>query len=245
MGKTQVGNHSAIPVVFDNTSGTQARRHERITQSHPLVRFITDHHKQSDSMERKFKVCAAKVSALKREGLRSGIYVYLIERWIVSGAKDVERLEYCIIAQDDPVPIDSDEAELLVNTVAHHGEDWLGAANEVDCSMASSLFEVCDEWIEIRRNEYDSAQKREDADRRNMMILSIARHLEKQKNKIVERIEKYRSYDPSKYAPLIRMDQGKLKKLEDRLGGKLAELRLKKEPDLRYDLVSTGIIKVY
>lgn len=246
LGKTQIGGHSVVSVRFENTTGVVLKKYERIAQSHPLIRFITECHRQNESIDKTFRVCAAKISHLTRDDVRPGLYVYLIERWIVSGARDIERLEYCVIQDGIDTPIDSDDAELLVNSVAHQGDDWLGAANELDCDKAAQMFDVCDQLIEKRREIYASSQRREDADRKNMMTMSIRRHLEMQEKKILGRIEKYHGYSQSPVdTRYVRMEQGKLKKMKDRLEGKLAEIALKKEPDLRHDLVSAGVIRVY
>ena len=77
------------------------------------------------------------------------------------------------------------------------------------------------------------------------MAASIKRHMEMQEKKIADRIEKYQFSTSTAHAKYVRMEQGKLKKSRDRLESRLAEIMLKRDPEVRHDLVSAGVIMVY
>ncbi|MEW6106987.1 MAG: helicase, partial [Bacillota bacterium] len=140
---------------------------------------------------------------------------------------------------------DSEEAEFVVNTAAQWGEDWLGAYNEVDCERAADVFSDCEDRLDKAFDAFCAAQKREDNDRRHMMMSSIERHLESQRERILERIRRYRMEGSDKQRRLIPAEEGKLKHLTARLGAKIESLRHKDKLQAAHSFVSGGIIRIY
>jgi superfamily II DNA or RNA helicase len=245
LGKTQILSSTSPPtLLFDNRSGGTPAKVEKVTQAHPLIRFITDFHRRNETMKKRFPVSAAQVSNLKLRDISPGTYIYGIQRWVVSGARDIERLEYCAWRMGDSAPLTKDDAELLVNTVAHDGRDWLGTRNEIDCNHAAELYDGCSAILEESYLSFVSAQEREDKDRKMMMINAIEKHLRTQGERIKERITRYEREGEEKHKRLIPAERGKLKKLTDRLLSRIAELRLKERPTHGHAFVSAGVIRV-
>ncbi|WP_035203615.1 SNF2-related protein [Isoalcanivorax pacificus] len=244
MGKSQIISPNPPTLYFNNRSGDVNSRAEQITQSHPLIRFITDFHRRNETIKRRFPVVAARISHLNLQNIPAGVYAFCIQRWMASGARDTERLEYVAWSVGHEHPLPKDSAELLINTVAHEGEDWLGTRNEINCNLAAEFYDRCSESLEDTYRAFVSAQEREDRDRRAMMISSIEKHLRTQGDRINERIARYEREGDEKYRRMIPAERGKLKHLTDRLQSRIAELRLKDNVTHGHAFVSAGVIKV-
>lgn len=244
-GRTQILAASAPTLLFENRMGKTPPRIERVTQDHPLVRFVTECLRQDDSARSRFPVSAIEVSSLRLKQDIKGTYAYAIQRWLVSGARDIERLEYCLLPLDGGEPLESEDAEFIVNTAAHWGEDWLGAYNEVDTERAADAFSDCKDRLDLAFNAFRSAQQREDNDRRHMMISSIQRHLDNQRNRILEKIQRYRAEGTDKQRRLIPAEEGKIRHLTARLGARIESLRHKEKLQAAHGFVSGGIIRIY
>lgn len=244
-GRTQLLSSSSPYLLFENRMGKSAARIERVTQDHPLVRFVTEYQRQQQSAKSRFPVSALKVSSLKIKHDIYGVYVYAIQRWSVSGAKDIERLEYCLMPICGGSALESDDAELTVNSAAHHGEDWLGAHNEIDCEQAADAYSDCKDSLDKAYNSFVSAQRREDNDRRHQMVASIQHHLDTQRSRIIERINRYRTEGSDKQRRLIPAEEGKLKHLTNRLEARIDSLRNKDKLTHAASFVSGGIINFF
>ena len=163
-------------------------RSEKVTQDHPLVRFVAEKLKAAGSGPGYFPVSAVELIANTTTSQPPGIYVYFVMRWSVSGSRDIEQLEYLVKGLDNTLLIDGDAAELMVNTAALEGRDWLGAAIHVDSQRAASFQDSCRTELEERFGEFTAAHKREDADRIRLMVRSLEHHLENKNRKSQELI---------------------------------------------------------
>lgn len=243
-GRTAILSTSPPALLFDNKLGKTKRGVEKVTQDHPLVRFVAEKLKAAGSGPGYFPVSAVEVIANTTTSQPAGIYVYFVMRWSVSGSRDIERLEYLVKGLDSSLLIDGDAAELMVNTAALEGRDWLGANMHVDAQQAASLQDSCRAELEERFREFASAQKREDADRIRLMVRSLEHHLENKKRKSHELIARYSASGDAKRMRMIPAERGRLKKEMQRVEGRIAELRLKEDLKAHDSAVSGGVIRV-
>lgn len=242
-GRTRLASTEPSLLLFENKLGKSSYNVERVTQDHPLIRFVTEQMKFSRTSF--YPASAIQVNANTHAEAMSGIFVYAICRWSVSGSRDIERLEYAMINLENRIVIDGDIAESLLNVAALDGRDWSSAMNEVDNQVVADIFEDCSEQLTIRFNSFIEAQQREDRDRVNMMVNAIQRHLDRQGQQIKDRIEKYTANATLTYRKLIPLEQGKLKKLTARLTGRMDELRLREKVESQSSFVSGGVVKFF
>jgi superfamily II DNA or RNA helicase len=243
-GKTAILSTSAPALLFDNKLGKTKAGVEKVTQDHPLVRFVAEKLKAAGAGPGYFPVSAVELIANTTTGQPPGIYVYFVMRWSVSGSRDIERLEYLVKGLDNGMLIDGDAAELMVNTAALEGRDWLGAATHIDSQQAASLQDTCRAELEERFREFAAAQKREDADRIRLMVRSLEHHLENKKRKSQELIARYSASGDAKRVRMIPAERGRLKKEMQRVEGRIAELRLKEDLKAHDSAVSGGVIRI-
>jgi SNF2 family DNA or RNA helicase len=243
-GRTAILSTSPPVLLFDNKLGKTKAGVEKVTQDHPLVRFVAEKLKASGAGPGYFPVSAVELIANTTTSHAPGIYVYFVMRWSVSGSRDIERLEYLVKGLDNNVLVDGDAAELMVNTAALEGRDWLGAAMSVDSQTAASLQDACRAELEDRFREFVAAQKREDADRIRLMVRSLEHHLESKKRKSQELIARYSASGDGRRVRMIPAEQGRLKKEMQRVEGRIAELRLKEDLKAHDSAVSGGVIRI-
>lgn len=242
LGRTKLASSQPSNLLFENQLGKSSFDIERVTQDHPLIRFVTE---QMNLSEKSFYPASAiQMNAIAHSDAIPGTYVYVIKRWSVSGSRDIERLEYSMINFDNKLEISSDKAESLMNAAALVGKDWHSAMNEVDNQAVAELFDDCQYQLDLRFKDFKESQQREDRDRINMMVNTLQKHLERQSQQIMDRINYYTNFGTEKQRRLIPAENGKLKKLKARLNGRMDELRLREKIESQSNFVSGGIVKI-
>jgi hypothetical protein len=174
-----------------------------------------------------------------------GDYVFCVYRWSVSGTREIERLEYVVRPLHVDEYIEDEKAEYIVNAAALYGTRWLGVTNELDRTIAASYFDECRDRLDERFGSFYQAQGREDRDRLGHMIKSLAAHLEKHKVMARETIQAHRMSGDERRVRMIPAVEGKLKKLQNKIEGRIAELRHKSHGTADKSYVAGGVIRVH
>lgn len=242
-GRTQLISSRPKPLLFENCQGHPSYAFERVTQDHPLIRFVTEQLSKPGRAAVRFPVSAIELPAFKVQGFKPGIYVFSVHRWQVTGTRDIERLEYVVRQLDGGGGfIDSEQSEHLVNIAAIEGQQWLGAPNDVDTAEAGHIFSDCLDESANRFSVFRDAQGREDRDRLAMMKNALRAHLDKQADRLIQTIRSYRDSGSESRIRLIPAVEGKLKKLRNRISERIAELEIKSGGKPEEDFVSGGVI---
>jgi hypothetical protein len=241
--KTTLLSTTPPRLTFENRLGKPSVGVERVTQDHPLVRFVSAQMLAKGSASTYFPVTSCKVK-LADPRLRPGAYVYALARWTLSGSRDVERLEYVAKRLGDGQLIDGDLAEWLVNAAALQGDDWLSASGELDLQDAARLQDECRAELEENFLAYRDAYAREDADRIHQMIRFLQGHLERKRHSLMERIEQLTQSVDTKRQRILPALKGRLQREEIRIEQRIAEIRLREKLQARDILVSSGLILV-
>lgn len=243
-GVTRLLSQSPPRLLFDNRYGRSSPGVERITQDHALIRFVADELKQAGKGPLYSPVSAVELAANSAGNLKKGVYAYSVARWTVSGARDLERLEYLIQELDGPLWMAGEQAEFMINTAAMHGRDWLSAQGTLDHEHAASVLDACRAELEEQFRAFRDAQKRENLDRINFMVNTLIHHLENQRKKIQSRIWQLEEFGSEKQKKLIPAEKGRLNKLTKRIESRVAELRLKESVKAHDSMVSCGVVRI-
>ncbi len=245
LGRTSILSHSPHVLWFDNQAGNTPRGIEKITQDHPLVRFVSEQQKPAEKDTPYFPTSAVELPASKAHGVPSGLYVYAIMRWTFFGPRDVERLVYEVRNYDTGVALEADQAEALVNAAALHGTDWHGAArNVVAPDRAAGLQDECRATIEDNFTDSKELQLRENRDRIHAMSSSLDQDLQRRREALEQQIARYAASRDPKHKRVVAMSQGKLKKLIQKYEEKKHTLSMKESINPLDKHVSSGIIRV-
>ena len=242
--KTQILSKHPPLLLFENKVGASIPGVERITQDHPLVRFIPDHRARSGHLDLYTEVVAIQIDSLKTN-LNPGIYVFAVERWEISGSRETERLEYCVRRVDNGLAIPPEDAELLLNRAAIDGEDFIAAANIIEKQAAADLMDSCRLELENSFYAYRDAFKREDHDRIRMTVRTLQAHHDRKRARLNDRIRAAEESGDERRIKNIASLQGRLKKEDESIKQKIEELNAKAtEIKAKNSLVSAGIIRV-
>lgn len=243
-GRTKILTIQPPLLLFENQLGSYKHGVERVTQDHPLVRFVGEQLRTSGKGVSYFPVSAIELHAHSIGITPAGVYVYAVSRWTLSGSRDLERLEYIVCGLENATRLRGEDAERLVNIAAMEGKDWLGASNVVDHSIAAEIFSRCQNELEDDFKVFAESYKREDLDRINLMVNMLERHLQTQRERIEERINRYREFGNEKQRKMIPAEEGRLKKQEARINEKIEILRIKEKLQVSDSFVSGGVIRI-
>ena len=244
-GKTRILARTSPRLLFENRVTTGRNDIEIISQYHPLVRFVSESLKARGKSGGYFPVVAAKISHLHTGGVSEGIYVYAIARWSVSGAREIERLEYRARNGNTGEWLDRDVAESLLNTTCMKGKDWPGATTMLDHGNIARLYDECVASLETGFKEYTGEIERENKDRIQQMIGTLERHRKNQRDKLEQLIREAEESRNERKMRLVPAHKGKLKKLNQKIDEKIAYLRRKQIVEANESDVSGGVIQVY
>ena len=124
-GRTAILANVPPRLLFDNKLGAAPRGVEKVTQDHPLIRFVSERQKGAGKATMYFPTAAIEISQGETGGVAAGHYVYVVMRWTLSGSRDVERLVYQVRALEAHRVLEEDAGESLVNAAALKGRDRL------------------------------------------------------------------------------------------------------------------------
>lgn len=231
-------------LLFDNRVGSAPRGVEKVTQDHPLIRFVSERQKGAGNAPMYFPTAAIELPRSAVDGLFPGLYVYVVMRWTLSGSRDMERLVYQARSADVSLLLEEDAAEALVNAAALNGRDWHGAKSALDHAHCGRLQDECRADIEEQYRGAKAAQDRENRDRVRAMIGSLEEDLRRRRESGDARIADYEASDDPKRRRLAPMERGKLRLLTQRYEEKIAELHLKESLSASDSAVSSGVIRI-
>ena len=244
-GKTRILREPNPVVLFENQVGIHKHRVEVISQYHPIIRFVSEELRSKGKAGGYFPVSAVEVNRASISDVDEGVYVYAIARWSISGARDIERLEYSVVRLDKTKRLENSLAERLVNIVATQGRDWLGAQGVLEHKKIAEIYDSCLHNLETRFLVFEGDIQRENNDRINLMINTLERHRVAQSWKIEERLFEYEMSENERKRKLIPAEKGKLKKLNNKIEEKIAVLKNKQVVQSNEGFVSGGVIRVY
>jgi superfamily II DNA or RNA helicase len=227
--------------LFENRVGNLKTQAEVISQYHPIVRFVSEEMRKKGRRTGYFPIAAVRVSRTDAGGHEKGVYAYAVNRWSVSGAREIEKLEYCAKRLGAKTTLGRDQAELLVNASAMHGRDWLGAEKEADLEKSVAAYEEIDSRLEEGYQRFIEDIGRENADRASLMLNTLEHHRQAQLGKLKETLEKHRLLGRVKLIPAV---EGKIRRLNERMDERSLALKSKQEIASSESRVSGGIIIV-
>lgn len=247
--RTDMLRDSPPKLWFDNHVGTSPRGVEKITQDHPLVRFVVEQLRLRPKRAY-FPTSASELAASQAAGVAPGVYVFKVERWSMTGARDAERLVYQVRLLQSSIALDGVQSESLVNAAALLGEDWHGQAKQMLDHDAATLVE--DDCRADLYDQYRAARDafdRENRDRVTSMVGAIEMDERRRVSEMGERINKHQMTvrhveKGSKTSSFIVMEQGKMRKLRERNAERIAALHLKEQGKFGSSAVASGVIKV-
>lgn len=245
LGRTTVLSNHPRELWFDNQAGHVAHNVEKVTQDHPLVRFVAEQQKNLSIKNGYFPTSAVQMPVSRVEGVAPGTYVYAVIRWTFSGPRDVERLVYEARSVETGISLDPDAAESLVNAAANYGTDWQAEAkNVLEHPRIAAIQDTCRTAIEEHFEASKAAQFRENRDRVREIDASLDADLKRKREESAERIARYQTSLNPRHKGLLSMEKTKLQKMEQKYEERKHANRQREALDPRQKDVSSGVIRV-
>lgn len=223
---------------FENKLFSNDNRIELINQIHPLVRFIT--YKISNQENPVYPTVSIK---LKNDDYEKGLYVFTVQKWILQAIQDIEKLYYSVFqVNPNNILLSEEDSEKIVTQAAQIGEPWYEAINQVDViKMAKFANENCLVKSDEEYNKFQLEYENLNNDRADIQIMTLENHLVNQRNKI---IEINHDMEVRGRQEVIKMNEGRIQKLEQRINTKIKKIREKRQIKIRKEEIAIGIIEI-
>jgi len=233
---------SKIRFRFENKVFIGDSNDELISQFHPLVLFVN---KNCQSLEQRncLPTVGIEISVLELPERSPGLYVFCVQSWSLRAVlRDIEQLAYMVFSIHEKCFLDKDEAERLINTSVHRGQDWLSAGNEVRTYDIEDFYEECEERLDECYNEFVRRLENENEDRLSFQISNLEQNLRKKQGDWQAKISEMRNKGKDKGS---RLWEAKLQKLQQRTQEKIVKIQNDRKATHEYKLVSSGVIKIF
>lgn len=231
-----------VPCEIDNRVEVPgARRIERISQFHPLVRFISADLRQRDDPF--YRRIAMQMPQHLMGKVTLGTYAFAIDRWVAEGARGVqERLAYrARLITDTADSLSAETSELLILRSAAEGSDWLEAENILDPALTQTAIELCQEALHEDYRRYERSARSENEDRVDFQLVSAHRQFERYLAIKENILATHRHH--GRHA-LIKATQAQIAKLRERFQVREEELKHKAQLNIHHDEVCVGVLLV-
>lgn len=226
---------------FLNKISERAKRGEEVIhQFHPLIRFITKDIR--DRKEHFYRLVAVEVNYSEvAKIVPRGDYVFYVRLWSFSGVRDDESLAVAASEILSGEQLDSEQADALMQAARLYGKAWHGAANELDRSRVQSRMESLEDALDLEYSLELDRKRNENADRAQFQEDSVKRHLAR-KLPMYERTRD--QHTQLKRYSLAKAMQGKIDKLNGRMGARLERIKEKEQVKPTSDFVCAGVIRI-
>lgn len=242
--RTMITSARAPKLLFKNKFGHATPGIERVTQDHPLIRFVSEGLRSSKDGPAYFPVSAVELSKNEDSEIAAGVYVYVVYRWTLSGSRDIERLEYQVRQLNKDFFLPADQAELLVNSAALRGRDWLDSPSVVNGDEAADYQSRCVDEIDKAFEDFRAHHERQNADRIDQMIRAIEHRIDSNQRKMEAQVAGHQASENPRRRSLVPAVRKRFGNEEMRLRQRIKELRLKNSVQSHQSAVSSGIIRV-
>ncbi|MEH2372392.1 SNF2-related protein [Nostoc sp.] len=216
--------------------------HELLDPTHPLIQWIRQKYEPESRSEEGAQnlqtVSACRISN-QEVGVESGIYVYVIHRWELSGLRKENRLAYKVVKLGDSNSLPDEVAEALVNQTALCGQQRPNANNLVELEQVLNNYDKCEELLQEAFADAEAEFEAENTDRCNVQESSARAYVKRKKEEYEERIKRFIAEGK---LTIIRADEGRIKKAQQDLNIALKNIELKRQITTCNPALAAGII---
>ncbi len=216
-GKT-ILNQSVTPTRcrFSNrSSGSVVGNRETISQTHPLIRFIT--HKYSEgTVQLRPAVAVTVLHSDLPDEFQIGTYLLAVSLWSIEGIRNHERLAYEMVEVSKPrTLLGNGLGERLASACVTSGACWSEASSHCDLldlhDIANSVLFT---ELERRYDQFVSSEEALNSDRADVLEKNLRPRFERQVAPIVKKIL---GYQQSGKVRMVPAEKGKLKSLVENI----------------------------
>ena len=243
--RTKLTLDQTIRCRFKNHIGGAANRSEEtITQFHPLVRWIS-HNIEAD--EKQTTPAVALVLSYDAHELAGrfepGIYVLAAALWSFQALQDTEKLAYAAAPLNASADfLEPDNSERLAVAAIASGKDWLEARNTLDFDLAYQVAKDLFGHLYNGFEEFSRDLQNRNEDRADVQIRTLEQHLKNKKEQLENPLQGYR--EKKQGAFVKKMTEGKIRKLEERISQRRAQIEEKRKILSRSREIAVAVIAI-
>jgi len=232
---------------FENKVATAgSRRVELLGQLHPLVRFVSvELRTKTEQGERPFwPVVGVRMPSRLVEGIPKGQYGFVVLHWSVQALQPREHLHYAAIPLDGAsAPLPDDDAEKLIVGAIAGGEEWLEARDGTTVNLHDAAEATVDLYASAnaRFEEFVDKARDENADRVDVQLAALGRHLDTQLKKLEDIRQRLQA---AGRRSLARATEGRMAKLKERVEIRRVRIETNRDVKARPELICVGVIEV-
>lgn len=240
--QTRLNTIQRRPIRFDNRSFLRPSSGEEVvSQSHPLVRFAASKIR-ADQLSHCVPVAVQLNSRNLPENLPAGTYAFNVQRWQVTGLRELEKLHF-LAAPLAPgsAPIDQAQAERLLESAMTRGADWRDPGLDVDLAQVAALVAQLDDAASDEFIRFEQQCMDENADRARIQLTSIDRFEARRLHKLNEVL---RTHMDRGRASLAEATHGQITKLKERCELQRRQIQDRARTEAEYHQICFGLIRI-
>jgi len=226
------------------SKGTRRRREiVTVTQSHPLIRYLTHRSAEGDAPDARPAVAAkVKLSDVATVTVAPGTYAIAVQYWRFGGTLPQERIAYAGMALPDYAPVSDDIAEALLLAAAASGKLWVNADTQVDGNAcADAVEDILLDALSARQQTEDEAIKAQKEDRASVQLATLQKRAEEQIAKIEETLIDLRT---RKLEGIVKANEGRVRKLQESVEVRRAQIEQTRKHFGETEQLAVAVIEV-
>lgn len=240
-GQTRLNTVQKRRLRFDNRNYLRPSREEVVSQSHPLVRFAASKIR-ADHISRCVPVAIQLSVSPPPESILPGDYAFNIQRWQVTGLRELEKLHFLATPLSPGLPpLDQTQAERLLEMAVNAGQDWRDPHLDVDLLQAAKLVSELDDSASAEFLQFEQQCMDENEDRARIQMTSIDRFESRRLQKLNEVLRIHMNKDRASLAEATR---GQIEKLKERCELQRRQIQDRARTEAEYNQICLGIIRV-
>lgn len=197
------------------STGTPRRREiVTITQSHPLLRYLTHQTAESNAHDSRPAVAARiRRADVATQAIEPGIYAVAVQYWHFEGTLSQERIAYAGMTLPDHVSVSDDVAEALLLAAAASGKIWTNADARIDSDACADAVEnVLLNALTARHEGEDRTIRAQKEDRASIQLATLHKRVEEQIDRIEMTLSDLRR---RKLETIVKANEGRIRKLRE------------------------------
>lgn len=159
---TNILSNPKLKLKFVNKKGQESLEIERVTQTHPLIKFITHWIQTQQKSENKNKTCAislqkSRTGSKTLDEIPDGTYFFRCQLWSIlfdGFGRRKAKIGYVAINPETGDELTDEQAEFLVSNAVRFGQDLKNYRNLPDDEMTQDAVEDTEDLLAEKRNEY-------------------------------------------------------------------------------------------
>jgi superfamily II DNA or RNA helicase len=241
-GQTRLNTVQKRRLLFDNRSYLKPPAGEEVvSQSHPLVRFAA-WKTRTEQLSHCVPVAVKLAHPVHPEGLAPGVYVFNVQRWQVTGLREIEKLHFLAapLTSGEPLP-DRAQVERMLEQAIAGGEDWRDPGIDVDLTKVASVVTKLEDLASEEFLVFEQQCMDENEDRAKIQLTSVDRFEFRRLQKLNEVL---RTHMDKGRDSLAEATCGQIEKLKERCHIQRREIQQRARTEAEFHQICFGLLAI-